>query len=202
MPHAPFGGHPHSPAGDTGDAADRAWLEALFRERYAELCRFVYRFVGSKEAAEDVVQDLFVGVWNDRARWREYGTAIVPILYTAARNRAFNALKRRRLEERHAAAPADEPAAADVDAEIREDEVRDAVRRAVAALPERCRLIFTLSRENGMTYAEIAGTLGLSVKTVETQMGRALRSLRSRLAPHISAAASLVLYLLSGLPRP
>ncbi len=57
------------------------------------------------------------------------------------------------------------------------------MRRAVADLPERCREVFRLSREQGLRYAEIATALGISVKTVEAQMGKALRLLRDRLAP-------------------
>ena len=66
------------------------------------------------------------------------------------------------------------------------DEVTRAVNRAVDKLPPRCREIFLMSREGGMTYAEIAHSLGISIKTVETQMGRALRSLRLSLARYRS----------------
>jgi RNA polymerase sigma-70 factor (ECF subfamily) len=66
-----------------------------------------------------------------------------------------------------------------------EDEMKVAVQRAVAALPERCREIFELSRTHGLKYAEIAVVLGISIKTVEAQMGKALRFLREELSPWI-----------------
>jgi RNA polymerase sigma-70 factor (ECF subfamily) len=69
------------------------------------------------------------------------------------------------------------------DAGVVEEEMDAALRRAVADLPERCREVFELSRVHGLRYAEIAQTLGVSVKTVEAQMGKALRQLRDRLAP-------------------
>ena len=72
------------------------------------------------------------------------------------------------------------PAAADADAAG--DELANAIRGAVADLPPRCREIFELSRVDGLRYSEIASTLGISIKTVETQMGKALSVLRSRLA--------------------
>jgi RNA polymerase sigma-70 factor (ECF subfamily) len=68
-----------------------------------------------------------------------------------------------------------------VEHEHANDEMAMAIRVAVASLPDRCREIFLLSREQNMTYAEIAKVLGLSIKTVETQMGRALKALRTRL---------------------
>ena len=56
-----------------------------------------------------------------------------------------------------------------------------AVRAAIAKLPERCRLVYTLHREQGLSYAEVAAVMGISVKTVDAQMGRALKSLRKLL---------------------
>jgi RNA polymerase sigma-70 factor (ECF subfamily) len=64
-----------------------------------------------------------------------------------------------------------------------EDEIDTALKKAVAELPDRCREVFELSRRDGLKYAEIASVLGISVKTVEAQMGKALRTLRVKLAP-------------------
>ena len=73
-------------------------------------------------------------------------------------------------------------AQADAPGHLAEEEIEAAVRAAVASLPERCREVFELSRGQGLKYAEIAGAMGISVKTVEAQMGKALRTLRERLA--------------------
>jgi RNA polymerase sigma-70 factor (ECF subfamily) len=67
----------------------------------------------------------------------------------------------------------------------------EAIRRAIDALPDRCRQIFLLSREKYLSYAEIAEVLGISVKTVETQMWRALKSLRKSLAPYLGLVLTL-----------
>lgn len=177
----------------TGD--DWGWYEALFRRHHADLCGCLYRYLGSAEAAEDVVQDLFLSVWDDLEAWQARGEQIRPALFVAARNRALDLLKHRRVRERQREQvrlamvqkirPADE--------ELVASELKARVEDAVAALPERCRLIFTLSREGGRTYAEIAESLGLSVKTVETQMSRALRALRERLRPDLVASLLLLL---------
>jgi RNA polymerase sigma-70 factor (ECF subfamily) len=101
----------------------------------------------------------------------------------AARNRALNHLRHERMKVRtlpHAAGrTVSQP---DAPSRLAEEEIQAAVRQAVDSLPERCREVFELSRGQGLKYTEIADTLGISVKTVEAQMGKALRTLRERLA--------------------
>lgn len=160
------------------------WLEAVFRKHYAELCTFVFGYVASEDAAEDIVQDLFVSIWTDPERWLEGGGSPRVLLYVAARNRALDHLRHRRVRERHARShariaamePAVQPPTA-VDL-LTAQEVERALNQAIAALPERAREIFLLSRETGLTYREIAERLEVSVKTVETQMSRSLKKLR------------------------
>ena len=74
-------------------------------------------------------------------------------------------------------------------ASLVEEEIDAALNEAVNGLPERCREVFELSRVHGLRYAEIAATLGISIKTVEAQMGKALRILRERLAPWLPGDA-------------
>jgi RNA polymerase sigma-70 factor (ECF subfamily) len=72
-----------------------------------------------------------------------------------------------------------------------EQEIHQAMRRAVEGLPERCREVFELSRTHGLKYSEIAQTLGISIKTVEAQMGKALRVMREELAPWLPPGRNL-----------
>lgn len=178
---------------------DPAWFEEVFRAHYGALCTYVHRLVGSPAAAEDVVQDLFVSVWERREEWRARGASLRPVLYIAARNRAFNVLKRRRIEDRsQQVLGVDERAVPMADETLRWGEMKGAIDRAIDALPEQCRLIFTLSRRDGMTYGQIARALEISVKTVETQMGRALKALRARLGVHLAASLAVLLARLLG----
>jgi RNA polymerase sigma-70 factor (ECF subfamily) len=164
----------------------RSAFASLVLAHYGRLCGFAHRFVGSADVAEDLVQDVFIAVWR---RFETFDRDDpLPYLYQAVRNRAVSFLRtqgsRARWEERagpetDAAAPGPTPAGA-----VEAAEIRAALRRAVDALPERCRLIFTMNREQDLSYSEIARVLGLSLKTVETQMGRALRLLRERLRDH------------------
>lgn len=165
------------------------WFAELFRNHYAELCAFAYRFVASHAVAEDLVQDLFVAVWADAERWPEDDDTIHLLLYTATRNRALNHLKGRRVRERYAertAAETPDFVDATADDEVVHRELQQALNDAIASLPPSARQIFLLSREEGLTYREIAERLEISVKTVETQMSRSLKKLRDHLAHYLA----------------
>jgi len=166
----------------TDDEADRETLEGLFRAHFGELVAFASRHVGPSSAAEDLVQDVFFAIWKNRAAMRD-SPALRAYLYRATYNRCLNALRHQRIERDLAPPPIEESLETPADERLIAEETDLAIRRAVGSLPERCQLIFRLSRENGLTYSEIALVAGVSIKTVETQMGRALRSLREQLAP-------------------
>jgi RNA polymerase sigma-70 factor (ECF subfamily) len=162
-------------------AGDEAAFEALFRALAPGLCALVTRYVHSRSVAEEIIQDLFFDLWSRRAQL-VIEQAITSYLFTAARNRALNHVKRERRVVPWSAVPTSWPEEADASCPT-EAELLDALelQDAIEHLPARCRLIFMLNRHQEMTYGEIAKSLGLSIKTVETQMGRALRALRDRL---------------------
>ncbi len=168
-------------------AGDGAAFEALFRRHYTGLFRFAWRLTGAAADAEEVVQDVFVAIWAQRATWAPTAS-VSGYLYAAVRNRVQKAVRHARVEERYAEQVGDaqtEPSAARVapaaDHAHGAAELRAAVHRTLAALPERCRLTFLLNREQGLSYAQVAEALGVSVKTVETQIARALVVLRREL---------------------
>ena len=164
-------------------AGDPAAFEELFHTYHAGLCAFAFRCLGSREIAEDVVQEVFLFVW-DRRQTLRLQTSLRGYLFAAVRNAALSYLRHQRVEERSESHTADLFAAAapSPEEELQIADLSDAVRAAVDRLPTRCRLIFTLHRERGLTYGEIAEVLGLSRNTIEVQMGRALKALRTRLA--------------------
>jgi RNA polymerase sigma-70 factor, ECF subfamily len=162
---------------------DERALEIVFRAHFAGMATFVERFVRSPDVAEELVQDIFLKIWTKRKQLTEI-ESLKTYLYRAARNQALNFLRRAKLERRwqEERGVAGEPAttfAADDDASGQE--LSAAVQAAVDQLPPRCKEVFLLSRVGGLTYADIARTLGISIKTVETQMGRALKALRGAL---------------------
>jgi RNA polymerase sigma-70 factor (ECF subfamily) len=159
----------------------------MFRAHYGGLCSCVYRLMGSRADAEEVVQEVMRRVWERRVVFAPQGT-IENYLYRAVRNEAVNRRLRRDRErawyERAAATPDEEcgmssmPSVRPVDERLEDEELLAAVRRAVETLPERCRLIFELKWEQELRYQEIADALGISVKTVENQLLKALKAVR------------------------
>ncbi|HZS61609.1 MAG TPA: RNA polymerase sigma-70 factor [Gemmatimonadaceae bacterium] len=171
--------------GDVGDeellarvrAGDNRAFEQLFR-RYAEpLYDCAYGYVGSRDVAQDVVQQLFVTLWERRRIWQVSGT-VATYLYRAVRNGSLNALRSNRRRLAFGERISDVPG---IEQELEAADLARAVARIVARLPERCREVFRLNRYHHLTYAEVAEVLNLSVKTVENHMARSLRELRSRL---------------------
>ena len=162
---------------------DEAAFDAIFRAHYAPLVGLAESVLRHRAVAEEVVQDVMLELWR-RRETLVVEESLRAYLFRATRNRALNHLRHRKVEQRgepHARGESVVPAAAD--AYLVEEEIDAAVRRAVAELPDRCREVFELSRVHGLRYAEIARALDISVKTVEAQMGKALRVLRERLAP-------------------
>ena len=137
------------------------------------------------------MQDVLLEVWRRR---EQLGAEDSPRAYLirSARNRALNHLRHLRVQQKSApyvgGRTEDAPEGA---SRLVEAELDAAVRVAVAELPPRCREVFELSRVHGLSYAEIARSLEISVKTVEAQMGKALRTLRERLAPWLPKATTL-----------
>ncbi len=161
---------------------DHVAFEQLFR-RYAEpLYECAYGYVGSRDAAQEIVQQLFVTLWERRRVWEVSGS-VATYLYRATRNGSLNALRdgRRRLEFRASVLDAADAVAPRIEQDLAALELAQAVGKVVARLPERCREVFRLNRYHHLTYAEVAQVLGLSVKTVEIHMARALKELRLRL---------------------
>jgi RNA polymerase sigma-70 factor (ECF subfamily) len=168
-------------------AGDPSAFEALFRAYHAGLCSFAHRYLGARDLAEEMVQEVFLCIWERRESW-DVRTSIRSYLLTAVRNASLSYLRHERVVRRRQAEVRDFHQATTASPEVRalEAETVAAVRAAIARLPDRCRLVFTLHREQGLTYHEVAQVLGISPRTVEVQIGRALKSLRKCLANHRS----------------
>jgi RNA polymerase sigma-70 factor (ECF subfamily) len=158
-------------------------FQSIFRACYARLVGLAGSMLRDGAAAEEIVQDVMLELWR-RRETLVIETTLQAYLYRATRNRSLNRIRHERIAER--AQPyirGDAGAQPHADAGVVEAEIDAALRSAVSELPARCREVFELSRVHGLTYAEIAQTMEISVKTVEAQMGKALRILRERLAP-------------------
>jgi RNA polymerase sigma-70 factor (ECF subfamily) len=175
---------PTSPTFDVTDApeaAERATFETMFRSHYQALVGFGARYTGSIAIAEEVVQEVFLAMWRQKATMPP-ADKIRSYLYRAVHNRALNVVRHERVARTRDAESVEPRFSEPADEKLLREETERLIQAAVDRLPERCRLIFILSREQKLTYAQIAEVAGVSIKTVETQMGRALRSLRNALA--------------------
>jgi RNA polymerase sigma-70 factor (ECF subfamily) len=162
---------------------DEAAFDAIFRSWYASLVRAAESIVRTRAVAEEIVQDVMLELWRRRESLVEGGSPQA-YLFQSVRNRSLNYVRHEKVERR--AEPEAEREAsmqASAHSSMVEEEIDVALKRAVAGLPARCREVFELSRTHGLKYSEIATTLGISVKTVEAQMGKALKTLREELAP-------------------
>lgn len=163
---------------------DQLALEQIFHRYYDGLCRFTLSLTRSADDVEDLVQDIFVRIWTNRALWNPKGS-VGAYLYKAARNQAINFIKSKKTTSISRFVEGDvlpTVASGDLADEMAKNDVFTAVGKAIDHLPERCRLVFILNRQEGLTYAEIAGVLEISEKTVENQISHALKTLRKELS--------------------
>jgi RNA polymerase sigma-70 factor (ECF subfamily) len=162
---------------------DTTAFDAIFRTWYGPLVGTAERMLRDRAVAEELVQDVLLELWRRRESLAAEGSPQA-YLFQATRNRVLNHLRHLKIEQRsEPELQGDSASAPRADAEVTQEELSVAVQDAVRSLPDRCREVFELSRVHGLKYAEIATQLGISVKTVEAQMGKALRTLRERLAP-------------------
>lgn len=175
--------------------SDYKAFEQIFHFFYNSLCNYALKYVKDATLAEEVVSDVFFKIWKNREQI-QVASSFQHYIYRATRNQCLDYLKSRR----NMGVSIDEVGfyVYDIYAESPEDELQtqeldNKIEKAIAALPQQCRLIFSMSREQGLKYREIAEKLGLSIKTVETQMGRALKALRNYLKDDIAA---LILFLM------
>ena len=162
-------------------AGDESAFDTVFRSHYADLVRMAESVVRERALAEEVTQEVMLELWRRRESLHVEQT-FRAYLVRSTRNRALNHVRHQRVVEREAAIAAinlqSSPSAED---EMLGSELEQAVRAAIDGLPEKIREVFQLSRDHGLKYTEIAGTLEISVKTVEKRMGQALAQLRERL---------------------
>ena len=164
-------------------AGDEGAFDTVFRENYARLVRMAESVARDSAAAEEIAQEVLLQFWR-RGRELRVEQSIAGYLLRSTRNRALNHVRHERIVARELAATSlDAREFPSADADTLGGELDRAVRHAIEGLPERCREVFEMSRDQGLRYAEIATILEISVKTVEKRMGQALAELRIRLGP-------------------
>lgn len=167
--------------------ADEKVFEGIFRDYYSGLAGFALKYVKDTEVAEEIVQELFSDMWSKTDLLR-IKTSLRSYLFGAVRNACLNYIKHQKVKQKHAertrfSAPQNE--ATDF---LELDELKQKIEVALDKIPEKCREIFELNRFEGKRYKEIADELNLSLKTVENQMGKALKIMREELGEYLVIA--------------
>ncbi|WP_161964113.1 RNA polymerase sigma-70 factor [Chitinophaga flava] len=172
-------------------ARDRAVFARVYEHFYPVLFATARKYLGEREQAEEVVQDVFLRLW-EKDFTLEHAAALKSYLFRAVINQCINHLQRNRMLEGHHAEIQHLQEESYLCTFIEEQELRERIHHAVERLPEQCRRIFKLSRYGGLKNNEIAQQLELSVKTVENQMTIALRQLKAALLDHAEKPISAV----------
>ncbi|MEP1095056.1 MAG: RNA polymerase sigma-70 factor [Cyclobacteriaceae bacterium] len=162
---------------------DHMQFEMAYKQYYSMLVGFAFQYVEDGDIAEDVVQEVFSNLWNQSDRI-EVKTNVKSYLFGAVRNASLNHLKHLKVVESHAKMTT-QPEASDPTDFIEMDELQEKIESALAQLPEKRRQIFEMSRFEEKKYHEIAKELDISIKTVETQMSRALKVMREVLGSYL-----------------
>lgn len=174
---------------------DERAFERLFRQHYPALVRTARTYLPDPDEAEEEVQALFVTLW-ERRQTLAVTTSLTAYLFQSVRNRCLHRLEHRAVREAHRqhVAYRGEDHADAPDEVLIGRELLDRLETAIAALPDACRRVFVLNRYDGLRYGEIADRLGISAKTVENQIGKALRLLRTELADFLPVLISLLTF--------
>ena len=163
-------------------------FELIFRRYFVRLCCFADRYTQSVEESKEIVQEVFLNVWNKRDQL-SFDEDIQYYLFRAVKNSCLNLLQHRRIESDYQAVLhfiySNQDTKYDYLMPVELDELNRKIGQAILLLPDECRRIFLLSRDKGLKYAEISAELQISVKTVETQMSRALSRLRIQLKDYL-----------------
>lgn len=177
---------------------DKQVFEQVFRAWYVRLCLYAETIVRDRDLAEDLVQNVFCGLW-ERRQELQIRESMKNYLYRSVYNAALNSLRHEKVKrvflafiEKHGIK--EENNIEDLMNKENQDRMVKELNRVIGRLPEQCREIFMLSRFDGRKSSEIALALNISVRTVETQLYRAMKHLREELS-HLKNSGIFFLFL-------
>lgn len=172
-------------------------FEQLFKEHFKSLYAYAFTILKNEAIAEETVQNVFYKIWEKKVP-EHIQTSLKAYLYKAVYHESLNYLKHQKIRARYQMHVMHQPNHHSDQAASRKilvKELEEKLRQAMNALPQQCRTIFQLSRFEGLKYQEIADQLGISVKTVENQMGKALKQLRIKLIDYLPIFLLALLYM-------
>lgn len=165
-------------------AGNKVAFDQLFLEYYSYLCNYAFQFLHEKDGAEEVVQDMFFHLWEKRESL-EIKSSVKSYLFQSVKNRCLTLLKHVSVREAYKTHNQENITYQEQQITELEGELATMIEVAVNELPEERQKVFRLNRYEGLKYKEIAQHLGISVKTVEGQMSKALKFLREELQEYL-----------------
>lgn len=166
---------------DKIETGDEKAFEALFRHYYPHLCLYATQVLKNATAAEEIVQELFVRLWEKR-RETKIETSLKNYLFRAVKNQCLNYIKHNQIKKEYSQKVLAENEAISTEYDFESQiELFRRIEDTISELPEKRQEIFRLSRQEGLKYREIAEKMNISIKTVETQIGLAMKTLREKL---------------------
>lgn len=158
---------------------NRSVFEELYRQYYLPLCYYCVKYVENLEDAEEIVQEVFFKLWEKHADI-DISSSVNAYLHRAVQNNALNYINKKKIVDRFVVSHDKNSNYSFDDGQkaMEDEELRLILKKAILELPEKRREIFELSRFDGLKYSSIAEQLSISVKTVESQMTKALKHLR------------------------
>ncbi len=179
---------------------DEQAFEKTFRQYYPRLCNYAGSLLKDEEEAEEVVQTVFVNIWEKREDL-EITLSLKSYLYRAVHNHCLNRFKHASVREVHREHTLyfSSESYESVTEVIHANELEERIEKAVSNLPEQCQKAFRMSRFEELKYQEIADQLGISIKTVENQIGKALKILRLELADYLPSMLWAVYFIIEQL---
>jgi len=157
-----------------------SWFRSIFDQHYESIRSFAYYKTGDVDLADDIVQEVFIKLWTNRQNVKD--ETVKALLYTIATNTIKNHYKHQKIVYNFQKQEVSNETSDEADSQLRQDELNKKLQDALAAVPEKAREVFLMNRIEGLTYADIAERLGLSVKAIEKRMSEALSVLRSRIS--------------------
>jgi RNA polymerase sigma-70 factor (family 1) len=156
------------------------WFRSIFDQYYESIRSFAYYKTGDVELADDIVQEVFLKLWTNRNNVKL--ETVKSLLYTIASNTIKNHFKHQKVVYSFQNEVQSNEFSDEADSAVRQEELNLKLQNALAEIPEKSREVFLMNRIEGLTYADIAERLGLSVKAIEKRMSEALSILRSRIS--------------------
>ncbi|RIH67030.1 RNA polymerase sigma-70 factor [Mariniphaga sediminis] len=164
---------------------DKEAFRFFFERYYSDLCNLVNIYINDSVISEEIVQDMYIYFWEKKEKIA-IESSVKSYLYRATKNKSLNYIRNEKvqLSIREKLSKVTEHSAELPDSIMDASQLREIIEQSINSLPEKCREVYILGKEKSLSYKEIAEELGISAKTVENQMGKALKKLRELLEPY------------------